>query len=105
MVNMEHPPSSFALRVRGDSMEPEFKEGDIVVIAPTVGPRPGDFVVATDATGEATFKQFRSAGLNERGQDVFELTPLNPIYPPLRSDRQQLAIVGTMVEHRRYRRR
>jgi SOS-response transcriptional repressor LexA len=103
MTDLEHPPSSFALRIRGSSMEPEFKAGDVVVIDPTIQPRPGDFVVATDDGGEATFKQYRSAGINEHSVDVFELIPLNPLYAPMRSDRQQIAIVGVMVEHRRYR--
>jgi SOS-response transcriptional repressor LexA len=105
LTDLEHPPSAFALRIRGDSMEPEFKAGDVVVIVPTIQPRPGDFVVATDETGEAVFKQYRSAGINEKGMSVFELHPLNPLYGPMRSDRQQIAIVGTMVEHRRFRRR
>jgi SOS-response transcriptional repressor LexA len=104
MTNLEHPPSTFALRIRDNSMEPKFFEGDVVVIDPTISPRLGDYVVANDlATGEATFKQYRSGGLNERGDSVFELWPLNPIYAPMRSDRQQLAIVGTQVEHRSYR--
>ena len=105
MTDLEHPPSTFALRIRGNSMEPEFREGDVVVIDPTIQPHPGDFVVATDDGGEATFKQYRSAGINERGHDVFELCPLNPLYAPMRSDRQQIAIVGVMVEHRKYRQR
>ena len=105
LTDLEHPPSTFAMRVRGDSMEPEFTEGDVVVIAPTIQPKPGDFVVAANGGGEATFKQYRSAGLNESGQEVFELWPLNHLYAPMRSDRQKLSIVGTMVEHRRYRRR
>lgn len=103
-INLDYPPSVFFLRIKGDSMAPVFIEGDLVLIAPTVSPRPGDYVVATDATGEATFKQYRDLGLNESGHHVFELVPLNPIYAPMRSDRQELAIVGTMLEHRRFRR-
>lgn len=105
LTDLEYPPSTFALKIRGNSMEPEFREGDVVIIVPTITPKPGDFVVATDENGEATFKQYRSAGINERGHDVFELHPLNPIYAVMRSDRQAIAIVGTMVEHRKYRRR
>jgi SOS-response transcriptional repressor LexA len=37
---------AFALRVEGDSMEPEFKSGDIIVVSPSVDPVSGDFVVA-----------------------------------------------------------
>jgi SOS-response transcriptional repressor LexA len=105
MTDLEHSPNTFALRIRDDSMQPEFKAGDVVVIDPTILPQPGDFVVATDASGEATFRQYRLAGLNEKDQEVFELWPLNSPYAPMRSDRKQLAIVGTMVEHRSYRRR
>jgi SOS-response transcriptional repressor LexA len=101
----KHPPSTFAMRIIGDSMEPEFRAGDVVVISPTVRPKPGDLVVASDENGEATFKQYREVGRNHEGQDVFELAPLNPLYPRWRSDVQQIAIVGTMVEHRRYRKR
>lgn len=104
LTDLEHPPSTFAMRLKGDSMEPEFREGDIVVIAPTVAPRPGDLVVARDESGSVTFKQYREIGRNEKGQDVFELIALNPLYPRLRSDVQAITIVGTMVEHRRYRR-
>lgn len=105
VTDLELPPSTFALRIRGESMELEFRAGDIVIINPTIQPQPGDFVVATCEGGEATFKQYRNGGRNEHGQDVFELWPLNPLYAPMRSDRQKLGIVGVMVEHRKYRRR
>ncbi len=109
MTDLEHPPSTFAMRVFGDSMEPGFHEGDMVLIDPTIHPEPGDYVVASvtlrEAGGEATFRQFRNAGLNERGESVFELCPLNPLHAPMRSDRQAIRLVGVMVEHRRFRRR
>jgi SOS-response transcriptional repressor LexA len=104
-TNIDCAPSTFALRIRGDSMEPRFTAGDIVMIDPTIRPQPGDFVVAVDEDGEATFKQFRSVGVDKRGHEIFELLPLNTLYRPLRSDQQQIAIVGTMIEHRIYRRR
>ncbi len=36
---------AFALRVQGDSMEPIFREGDVIVVDPEVEPRNGDSVV------------------------------------------------------------
>jgi hypothetical protein len=36
---------TFALKLCGDSMEPEFHEGEIVIIDPAVMPEAGDFVV------------------------------------------------------------
>ena len=109
-VDAELPDGTFATRLVGRSMEPEFSEGDIIVIDPTLKPHPGDFVVAqrqslfTDGI-ESTFKKFRPKGINEKGQDVFELVPLNPDYQTFRSDREHLTIVGVMVEHRRLFRR
>ena len=101
-VNLDYPPSTFAMRIEGDSMEPRFRQGDIIVVNPTISPRPGSYVVATEETGEATFKQYRDVGLNEHGQKVFELVPMNPHYAAMRSDRHPLAIVGVVVEHRQY---
>lgn len=97
---------TFGLTIKGDSMEPEFSEGDKVIIDPAVQPRPGNYVVAKiSGHDEVTFKKFRPRGLNEAGQDVFELVPLNEDYDTIRSDRVACQIVGTMVEHRRFRRR
>ena len=110
-ADSELPDGTFATTLVGRSMEPEFYEGDIIVIDPTIKPYPGDFVLAqresqfTDGA-ESTFKKYRPRGINENGQDVFELVPLNPDYQTFRSDREHLEIVGVMVEHRRiYRRR
>jgi SOS-response transcriptional repressor LexA len=94
---------TFALRITGNSMEPEFKEGDIVVIDPDVMPSPGDFVVAKNHEEAATFKKYRPRGIMD-GKEVFELIPLNEDYAVMRSDQQPIHIIGTMMEHTRYRR-
>jgi SOS-response transcriptional repressor LexA len=98
--------STFALVIEGRSMEPEFQPGDKVIIDPMVRPRPGDFVVAKrDNDQEATFKKFRLRSQDEQGRDVIELKPLNPDWPTFMIDQDNPGhIVGTMVEHRRYRR-
>lgn len=103
-TNMELSDSAFTLIIKGDSMKPEFREGDAVVIDPEVQPLPGDFVVAKNGEEEALFKKYRPRGIID-GKDVFELVPLNEDYPTLRSDQVQIRIIGTMVEHRRYRKR
>jgi SOS-response transcriptional repressor LexA len=94
---------TFALRITGNSMEPEFKEGDVVVIDPDVRPSPGDYVVAKNHDEAATFKKYRPRGIMD-GQEVFELVPLNEDYAIMRSDQQPIQIIGTMMEHTRYRR-
>jgi len=109
---------TFALEIRGDSMMPppgsgeeSFNEGDRIIVDCNVTPLPGDFVVAKNGPdGEhgkhaATFKKYRPRGMDEQGREVFELVPLNPDYPTMRSDRQRIDIIGVMVEHRRYRKR
>ncbi len=69
---------SFALRVRGDSMLPDFREGDMIVVDPELAPRSGDFVVAVaDDAGEATFKRY----LKKKDGEV--LMPLNADYSPI----------------------
>ena len=65
---------SFALRVLGQSMAPEFVEGEIIVIEPDGALRDGCFVLAQVA-GEWTFRQLLSVGAGWR------LHALNPAFP------------------------
>lgn len=105
LTDLELSSNAFALEIKGDSMLPEFKPGDRVIIDPVVQPQPGDYVVAKNGEDEATFKKYRPRGVNERGDVVFELIPLNEDYPSMRSDVTPIRIVGTMVEQRKYRKR
>lgn len=91
----------FAARVVGDSMLDEFKEGDLIIIDTQLQPQPTDFVFAQNGDSNITFKKFRSRGLNENGVEIFDLVPLNPDFPTIRSDREHVDIIGTVVEHRR----
>lgn len=104
-ASSEIGPYGFGLWLRGDSMMPLFKEGDLIIVDPDEGPQPGDYVVAKNGSGEATFKKYRPRGIDENGQEVFELVPLNDDYPTMHSDRQHIQIIGVMVEHRSYRKR
>ena len=85
-------------------MEPN-TEGDPGADRPGRATPPGDFVVAKNGEEEATFKKYRPRGYGEDGQEIFELAPLNDDYPTMRSDRQHIQIIGTMVEHRRRRKK
>lgn len=66
---------TYALRVTGDSMEPEFPEGCIIIVEPDMEPRHGDYTIVKNGNGEATFKQ-----LIQDGADWY-LKPINPRYP------------------------
>lgn len=96
-----HSMGTFALKVKGKSMEPEFAEGDTIVVDPDLRPNPGDYVVAKNGSTQATFKKYRSRGITENGEDVFELVPLNPDYATLKSALEPISIIGVVVEHRR----
>ncbi|WP_421287495.1 LexA family protein [Aeromonas veronii] len=98
-------PYGFGLWLRGDSMVPLFKEGDLIIVDPDESAQPGDYVVAKNGSDETTFKKYRPRGIDENGQEVFELVPLNDDYPTMHSDRQHIQIIGVMVEHRSYRKR
>jgi SOS-response transcriptional repressor LexA len=67
---------SFALMVLGDSMEPDFVEGDVIVIEPEGLATDGSFVLARLA-GEWIFRQLDRQGAGWR------LQALNPAYPPV----------------------
>lgn len=96
----------FALEIVGDSMEDEFKEGDIIIVDPMVTPSAGEFVVAVNGDYEATFKKYRPLNeIDEYGRQHFELIPLNKDYDKMSTKNQEIRIVGTMVEHRIYRRK
>jgi SOS-response transcriptional repressor LexA len=96
---------AFGLIIRGDSMAPEFAEGDKIIVDPGVSPQPGDYVVAKFDSGDVTFKKYRPRGLGAEGEQQFELTPLNPDFAPISTDERHCKLVATMIEHRRYRRR
>ena len=82
----------FALHVTGDSMEPEFFDGEIITINPHVEALPGDFVVVRNPTGEATFKQLKKYG------DNWVLHPLNPRYEDQILERGDFTIIGKVVK-------
>jgi SOS-response transcriptional repressor LexA len=89
----------FALRVRGDSMEAEFHDGDIIVINPYLKPEHNDYVVVSNVEGEATFKQLKKYGTTR------VLHPLNPKYDDIELRKEtEYRVIGVVVEKkRRYR--
>lgn len=66
----------FALMVLGDSMSPEFEDGDVVVIEPSGQAQEGSFVLAR-RSDEWIFRQLVRNGAQ------WLLHPLNPAYPDL----------------------
>ena len=105
MTDTDMSEFTFALRIEGDSMEPDFKEGDIIIVDPELEPIPGEFVVAKNGNNEATFKKYRPTFTDLTGRQHYELVPLNDDYPTINSSDRPLKIIGVMIEHRIYRRK
>ena len=63
----------YALRVLGDSMEPEFADGCVIIVDPGGAPRDGSYVIVEFA-GDVFFGQLVLEG------DRRHLKPLNPKY-------------------------
>jgi DNA polymerase V len=64
---------SFALAVLGDSMEPEFVDGDIIIVEPEGLATDGSYVLAM-RDGEWIFRRLARSGAG------WLLCPLNPAY-------------------------
>jgi phage repressor protein C with HTH and peptisase S24 domain len=73
-----HDPNAFAVRVVGDSMEPRFQEGDIVIFSPAAEVRNGDDCFVRFALPhETTFKRVFFEAKNK-----VRLQPRNEKYSP-----------------------
>lgn len=93
------PESVFSLEVSGLSMTPDFNPGDKLVVDASKPPYPGCYVIAQNGSHEATFKKYRAIGYDEHGRETFELIPLNPDFPTMDSTKQEIRIIGVVVEH------
>lgn len=68
-------PHAYALEVSGDSMQPVYRDGDILVVAPDESPRRGDRVVVRTLDGEVMVKELLR--LSERRVELKSLNPLH----------------------------
>jgi len=72
----EHGPNAFCLKINGPSMEPEYRDGEVICVDPSVEPRHGHDVVARTADGSVTFKRLQIT------QDGTYLLAINPDWKP-----------------------
>ena len=85
-------PHAYALEISGDSMEPVFRDGDMVVVSPAAPTRRGDRVVVRTARGEAMAKQ-----LVRRSARRIELRSLNPEHPDYVFDLSEVAWMHRII--------
>ncbi len=89
----------FGLQIHGDSMEPKFSEGDVVIVRQQDDAESGDIVIATINGDEATCKRLR------KYRDGIELVSNNPSYEPMFFSNDDIIekpvkIIGRVVELR-----
>lgn len=86
-----YDPSAFAARVVGDSMTPDYTEGEIVVFSPQLPtPAGSDCFVRIGATSETTFKRIYYEEKGGEPEALVRLQPLNPAYSPRVIDREDI---------------
>ena len=85
-------PHAYALEISGDSMEPVFRDGDMVVVSPAAPIRRGDRVVARTLAGEVMAKQ-----LARRSARRIELKSLNPEHRDRSFDLMEVAWMHRII--------
>jgi phage repressor protein C with HTH and peptisase S24 domain len=85
-------PNAYALEISGDSMEPVFRDGDLVVVSPAAPIRRGDRVVVRTVAGEVMAKQ-----LARRSARRVELRSLNPNHPDYRFDLTEVTWIHRII--------
>jgi phage repressor protein C with HTH and peptisase S24 domain len=84
--------NAYALEISGDSMEPVYRDGDMVIVSPAAPIRRGDRVVARTVAGEVMAKQ-----LGRRSARRVELKSLNPAHPDRNFDLSEVAWIHRIV--------
>jgi len=85
-------PNAYALEISGDSMEPVFRDGDMVIVSPAAPIRRGDRVVVRTLRGEVMTKQ-----LSRRSARRIALRSLNPEHPNYSFDLTEVSWMHRIV--------
>lgn len=70
---------AFGIRLRGDSMEPRFSDGDIAILLPSIAPTNGEIVVA-NLRNQGVLCKIMHVQLD---RNLVKLSGYNPAYPPM----------------------
>ena len=84
--------NAYALEISGTSMEPVFRDGDVVIVSPAAPIRRGDRVVVRTTAGEVMAKQ-----LARRSARRVELKSLNPAHKDRSFDLREVTWVHRIV--------
>ena len=85
-------PHAYALEISGESMEPVFRDGDMVIVSPGAPIRRGDRVVVRTQKGEVMAKE-----LKRQSARRVDLRSLNPAHPDYTFDLAELNLMHRIV--------
>ena len=85
-------PNAFAACLHGDSMRPEFVDGEILTFSCMADIKSGDYALVRHRDHGATFKQVFLEG------PFVRLRPLNPSYPELTWRQDELVTMARLVQ-------
>jgi phage repressor protein C with HTH and peptisase S24 domain len=85
-------PHAYALEVTGDSMEPIYREGDIIVVSPDSAVRRGDRILLKTVQGEVMGKQLLRRTVNR-----VEVKSLNPMHGGRTLKTEEIAWMARIV--------
>lgn len=87
------------LKISGNSMYPDFKDGEYVLINKDRQAVAGNYVAALKHSDEeATFKKYRPKGYDNDGVEYFHLVPSNEEFPIIDSRFEPFVVLGVAVE-------
>jgi SOS-response transcriptional repressor LexA len=89
--------NAFALKMGDDSMEPELKTHDVLIVNPDATPKPGNFVVVkSDDASEVIIRRYKQLSISKSIQQ-FELLATNKNWPNIKShELDEFKILGTV---------
>lgn len=84
--------STYALEISGDSMEPLYRNGDIIVVSPEGNIRKGDRVIAKTSDGQVMVKE-----LSRKTTSKIELKSLNPDHDDIILEQSQTEWIARVL--------
>jgi phage repressor protein C with HTH and peptisase S24 domain len=85
-------PAAFGLEISGSSMEPSYRDGDVIIVSPSASIRRGDRVLVRLKTGDLMASQLQRASARR-----IELAPFNDTHPKLSLAVNDLAWMARIV--------
>lgn len=102
ILGAEYSEHHYWLILENESMQPDFKVGELILINPKLSPSPGDYIVALEKKSkEVVFRKWRSPGIDEgTAKNYSQLVSNNNDFPIIDSRYTLFEVCGIAIEHR-----